>query len=311
MNLSAINLNLLISLKALLDEGNVTRAARLLNITQSGMSKNLAQLREMFNDPLLVRAGNTLVLTEKATALRSQLHSVLAGLDLLLSGERFSPTTCNRRFRIAVTDYVAEYILPDVLKTLVKEAPLLSVDIDIWKQGDVDRLADGTLDLASSIVDSAMEDLHHIRIGTDSFVCCMRAENPLAKSLSLESYSAADHAAVTSGGDKIRIIDAELSHLGKRRTVRFSAPLYGPVFEMMRRSDLVLTLPSHIAANLTAKYGLIIRPLPFPTRSFDYSVIWHKRQHFDASHQWFRKRLQEEIAQSHFSHQPPEGIPSK
>ncbi|MGM0564486.1 MAG: LysR family transcriptional regulator, partial [Pseudomonadota bacterium] len=55
MNIHQIDLNLLIYLDVLLRELNVTRAAAQLGITQPAMSNGLRRLRELFNDPLLVR----------------------------------------------------------------------------------------------------------------------------------------------------------------------------------------------------------------------------------------------------------------
>jgi len=304
MRLSSVNLNLLVALKALLDEVNVTRAAKRLNITQSGMSKNLAQLREIFGDPILVRTGNALMLTERAHELRAGVDAVLADVEGLLMGEAFNPVTCDRRFNLAVTDYVAEHILPDALEIVATEAPNIDVDITLWTQGDVRKLVDGSLDLVSSLVDESFEGLKTGLIGRDFFVCCMREGHPLENSLTLDAYCDAGHAAVTSGGDKVRVVDEFLARHGKSRHVHYSVPLYGPVLEMVRRTSLLTTIPMHIACNLRKRYGLTVRSLPFELPEFEYSVIWHERRDHDASHAWFRSRLLQEIRKSHFSRTP-------
>ena len=59
MNLSRlakIDLNLLVALHILIEEGSVSKAASKLSITQPAMSKTLGRLRETFDDPLLVEA---------------------------------------------------------------------------------------------------------------------------------------------------------------------------------------------------------------------------------------------------------------
>lgn len=89
--LSNINLNLLRSLHVLLDECHVSRAAERLHITQSAMSRQLAQLRELCGDPLLVRDGNRLVPTARALTLQSKLLGLLDEFEHLFSAPSFVP----------------------------------------------------------------------------------------------------------------------------------------------------------------------------------------------------------------------------
>lgn len=69
LNMRAVNLNLLPVLSALLEERNVTRAARRLGLTQPAVSNALAQLRGLLDDPILVRSGSRMVPTERALCL--------------------------------------------------------------------------------------------------------------------------------------------------------------------------------------------------------------------------------------------------
>lgn len=295
MPLSSVNLNLISALKALLDEANVTRAAKRLNVTQSAMSRNLAQLRELFADPLLVRVGNRLVLTERALELRSRVDSVLTEISSMVEGESFDPSTCSSLFRIATTDYVAERVIPDALANMHGEAPEIRVEVSTMGAGDFDRLADRSLDFVSCIMEDYMRGMEHETIGRDRFKCCMRADHPLREGLSLDDYCESLHAAVTGTGDKIRPVDNYLIKQGRKRRITFSAPLYGSVLEVVKRSDLLLTIPSHIAHNLSYRYGLTVVELPFELPEFEYSLLWHPCRNADAAHTWFRKRLMKEI----------------
>lgn len=309
VNLASINLNLLVALKALLDEGNVTRAATRLNITQSGMSKNLRQLRELFGDPLLVRSGNNFALTERAAELSLNLERILGEVTSLLDRSSFEPTECDRTFCFATSDYVAEYIFPSVLEAFRAAAPNISITLEMWDERLVSKLANGTIDLATSMLDSQYHNLHHGIVGRDQFACCMRKDHPLMKrggGLSLDEYCNLEHAVITGGGDKINIIDTELAKIGKRRSVRFSAPLYTTVCKVVRNSDFIATMPSHIASNLSPEFGMAWCALPFYIESFDYTTVWHERQHHDASHIWFRNMMLQQIQGSLYSHMAQE-----
>lgn len=129
MLLSQINLNLLRSLQVLLDECHVSRAAERLNITQSAVSRQLSQLRELCGDPLLVRDGNTLVPTPRALAIQGRLDDLLGEFESLLSDDVFDPKTWQQEFVISSSDYVAQYILPNVVSVMVEQAPKVNIAI--------------------------------------------------------------------------------------------------------------------------------------------------------------------------------------
>lgn len=306
MPLSSVNLNLITALKALLDEANVTRAAKRVNVTQSAMSKNLAQLRELFNDRLLVRAGSKFILTERALELQSGVDAVLADISHLIEGESFNPETCGNIFRISTTDYVAERVIPDALASINVEAPDIRIEVYTLTLGDARKLADRSLDFVSCIMDETVKGLQYATIGFDRFACCMRKGHPLQDQLDFDAYCEAPHAVVTGVGDKIRPVDNYLLRNGRTRRVTFSAPLYGSVLEVVKRSNVLLTIPSHIALNLSRQYGLAVVDLPFELPEFEYSLFWHQCREQDQSHAWFRSRLMQEICQLPFA-----GIPGQ
>ena len=64
------DMNLLVALDALLDEGSVVGAARRMNLSPAAMSRTLTRIREAVGDPILVRAGRGLVPTPKALELQ-------------------------------------------------------------------------------------------------------------------------------------------------------------------------------------------------------------------------------------------------
>src|SRR5258708_21556983 len=78
INLSRIDLNLLVVLETIVAEGGVSRAAARLNLTQPAVSHALGRLRVLFGDPLFVRRGRTLAptaLTKSLIEPRSEEHT--------------------------------------------------------------------------------------------------------------------------------------------------------------------------------------------------------------------------------------------
>ena len=84
IDIKKIDLNLLIILKVLLDEHNVTKASQKLNLSQSATSHALNRLRKMFNDPLLERSPSGMRPTARALALRESLEHILIDIKQLV-----------------------------------------------------------------------------------------------------------------------------------------------------------------------------------------------------------------------------------
>ncbi|MEE7547232.1 LysR family transcriptional regulator, partial [Xanthomonas sp. Kuri4-1] len=69
VNLRSLDLNLLVTLDALLAEHNVTRAAERLHLSQPSVSIHLGKLREALGDPLLLPGPRGMRPTARADAL--------------------------------------------------------------------------------------------------------------------------------------------------------------------------------------------------------------------------------------------------
>src|SRR4029079_2941838 len=127
--LSNFTLNLLLALDGLLSQRSVTAAAKRVRVTPSAMSHSLSELRELLDDPLLVRSGRGMVLTPRAEALVGPLHTLLLDAERLLQGGAgFDPATTERRFLIAATDSLTPLLLPPLLEVIAREAPGITLE---------------------------------------------------------------------------------------------------------------------------------------------------------------------------------------
>ncbi len=149
--LAAIDLNLLVVLRALLSERHVTRAAARLGLSQSATSHALSRLREMYEDPLLVRSGRTLQLTPRAARLLPTLERGLSDLQSAVDAEpEFHPRTAKRSFTLGMADYTQAVIMGPLLRRLAAEAP--DVDLSVVMFPNLRELVEsGGLDLALDV----------------------------------------------------------------------------------------------------------------------------------------------------------------
>ncbi|MFM5171665.1 LysR family transcriptional regulator [Aeromonas veronii] len=284
------NLNLLPTLKVLLETRNISRAAELLHLSQPSISKQLAQLRSEFDDELLVREGQRWLLTPRAELLAAQLADSLSALERLYEAPGFDPSRCERVFRLASSDYVAQHILPDICAALAKEAPLAALEYSLWDKRQLPQLWQSELDLVSTITEQVPEQIRGLHQGEDRLAVLMGRHHPLAgKTLSLDDYLAWPHLQVSGGGDKDSPVEQVLAPQGLSRRWFARVPFFQAAVEVLLRTDCLMTTPAHIAWQLSCGHELTFVDLPFATRDQQYHLLWHQRHHQDPAHRWFRE----------------------
>ncbi|MEV3844599.1 LysR family transcriptional regulator [Aeromonas veronii] len=302
------NLNLLPTLKVLLETRNISRAAELLHLSQPSISKQLAQLRSEFDDELLVREGQRWLLTPRAELLAAQLADSLGALERLYEAPGFDPSRCERVFRLASSDYVAQHILPDICAALAKEAPLAALEYSLWDKRQLPQLWQSELDLVSTITEQVPEQIRGLHQGEDRLAVLMGCHHPLAgKTLNLDDYLAWPHLQVSGGGDKDSPVEQVLAPQGLSRRWFARVPFFQAAVEVLLRTDCLMTTPAHIAWQLSCGHELTFVDLPFATRDQQYHLLWHQRHHQDPAHRWFRElaypflrdHLQRTVGESH------------
>src|SRR5882724_1745627 len=123
MNITTANLNLFVAFDALLTANSVSRAARLMGVTQSAMSNSLRHLRALFDDPLFLRSSHGIVPTPRARELSVPVREALRLLERTLSSRKFDPASSNRTFVLITSDYVEFVLLPRLLARVTPQAP--------------------------------------------------------------------------------------------------------------------------------------------------------------------------------------------
>lgn len=297
-----LNLNLLRALVVLLEARNVTQAAHQLHLTQSAMSRQLSQLRDYFSDPLLVREQNDYLLSAKAKQLFPKVQAILADVDSLKQ-ETFHPASCQRRFRFACTDYVAQFIFPAVINRLQREAPGIDLIYEVWKPEHITQLGHLPLDMASTTLSVLPEGLHSIYLGQDNPVCLMAADHPLKTSQTVSLTQLADYPFVrlNSGGDKDSFIDKLLENAGLSRRILFEVPFFSAAFEVVASNECLMILPEHIAHAAMQQGHLSYCPLDMTMPENHYHLCWHELHDKDPAHAWLRECIADEMSRSMYS----------
>jgi DNA-binding transcriptional LysR family regulator len=297
-----MDLNLLVYLDVLLTECNVSRAAVRLGITQPAMSNGLRRLRELFDDPLLVRTSKGMQPTERAEALQPAVREALSIIEQTVQPQaEFDPAASTRVFRIMASDYGEATLLPPLLRHLADAAP--GVALDILTPSDVSfaDLEQGRVDMAINRFDHMPNSFHQNTIWHDSFSCVFNQQHPLASNFNLETYLASRHIWVSKTGmgqgvginphESMRLgrVDETLSELGHERHIVVFTRHYGVAAMIAQEPNLVATLPTRLAQTLRGDDSLQIRQAPFMVPPFELKMIWSPLLHHNPGHQWFRR----------------------
>jgi DNA-binding transcriptional LysR family regulator len=290
-----IDLGLLTTLQALVEERSITRAAERVHLSQPAMSRAFDRLQELFNDELLVRTKQGYEPTLRALHLHAEIERLLPSLEGLLRGDDFDPATATDTFRIAATDYATSVVFPGFMERMTKLAPHVALEIFPFTDTVFRRLETNALDLALW-VNNAPNELRSQVLFHDRFACLVRLGHPIGRDrLTLERYLSFPHASVTLAEGRQGIIDDILDEKGLQRRVQLKIPYFASAAWTIEHSDMVLTVPKRLATRLTkiARIRAVEPPIEFA--EFRYIQVWHPRMDSDPAHQWLRRMFAEAV----------------
>jgi DNA-binding transcriptional LysR family regulator len=290
--LRRIDLNLLVTLQALLEEQNVTRAAERLHLAQPTVSVQLGRLRDVFDDPLLLPGPRGMRSTARADALREPLADALAALQRAVAPvQPFDPGQAALTWRIMASDFGETTVVLPALPALRQAAPSTRLAVVGLVPGQmVSQSERGAIDLAIHITSEAPPSLHHRPLFQERYVLAGRRDHPrLKRRPTLKQFCALDHVIVSpDGGGFHGNTDSALAHAGARRNVVLSVPHFLFLRSVLLRTDLVAMMPSRLVAQDPALKAV---PAPIEVPGFEMVMLWHERVHRDPAHHWLRERI--------------------
>ncbi|MBS1157600.1 MAG: LysR family transcription regulator protein [Proteobacteria bacterium] len=295
-SLRQLDLNLLVTLDALLIEHNVTRAAERLHLAQPTVSVQLARLRDFFGDPLLLPGPRGMRPTARADELREPLRQALAALaQAVTPSSPFDPAQSHQTWRAAAFDYSEFTVLMPALDGLRKAAPATRLAVIQTAPALVARKAEqGDIDLAFLIGAEAPPDLRRRSLFTERYVLAGRVGHPhLKRRPTLAQFCKLEHVIVSpDGGGFHGVTDMALAERGMTRQVALSVPHFLFLGAVLASTDLVAMVPSRLVHG-NAALQVVESPIEVP--GFEMLMLWHERVHRDPAHQWLRELIASSI----------------
>jgi DNA-binding transcriptional LysR family regulator len=290
------DLNLLPIAFVLYDELSVSRAARLLGMSQPAVSMALRRMREAFDDPLFIRVPSGVTPTPRAHAIIRLARPLIERLETdLLKADSFEPATATRAFTLALSDVGEMSFLPRLLEPMRREAPHCAIRTVSVTPGQLaHELEKGEVDVAVGYFPAlALKNFRQRRVSTHRFACLLRADHPFrADRLSPAHYLEAEHMVVREHGRSQEVLERFFKRRRIRRKVAVFSSHFLSVPFVVARSELIATVPYAVATQFASMAPeLAVALPPFDITGFDLKLHWHRRFDNEPRNRWLRDQV--------------------
>jgi DNA-binding transcriptional LysR family regulator len=287
--------NLLSILAVLLQTRSVSRAAKRLGLSQPTISRALSQLREILADPLLVRSGGRMTLTQRGVELAGPLEEWMGVTSTILQPPAFTPAALDRCFVIAASDYGVLSVISPVLPAIQAHAPGCRIEVSAYCEDMFQKLAAGEIDIIVHGFEPDTSIAYARPLFRDSQSIILRPDHPLAAGgipdVRLDEYLTWPHVAISigaSGYDHVRFC---LRARDAERQVLVRVPYFYAAADLIDGTDAILTMPTRAATTSAQRHGFVCLPAPQEIAGFDYWALVHERSVRDPATQWVLDRL--------------------
>jgi DNA-binding transcriptional LysR family regulator len=303
--LASLDLNLLLALRELLRERNVTRAAERVGVTQPAASAALSRLRRHFGDELLVRAKGGYVLSPLAVQLERQVEEVCSAAEqLFATGAEFNPVTSLREFTLLAADYTIAVLGERLSRMIAQAAPRASLHIRLVRESlAVDmphlvRFVDGIV--APPVSPRAHPHLRSADLFTDRWVCVVSAGSPAAEAGQLALADLAKLSWVVpyhreQPGDAavppVPPVPRQLALLGIRPRVTVRVESYQAVPHFIAGTGRIALMQERLVRQSADRLDLRVLECPGEPEPIVESLWWHEDCERDPAHAWFREAI--------------------
>jgi DNA-binding transcriptional LysR family regulator len=291
VNLSSIDLNLLVALEALISETHVGRAGRKIGLSQPATSHALKRLRDLLSDPLLIRVGSKMELTPRAVGLREPLVETLQRVQTILVADSFEPQRSSRRFSVMMQDHIGHLVVPALVTRVHSDAPGVRFDVLPWQSpGSIKLERFRAIDLLLSCSINEIAGFQRETLFTETEVTVVRKGHPSSLQMkNLKAFLNSKHVAVVGRGLTEDPVDSWLREEGLTRQIVLRVPSYLQALQAVSQTDLVAFVPRRLAESLARSLSLALLRPPIDPGAYQEYLFYPRRAFQDPASIWLRK----------------------
>jgi DNA-binding transcriptional LysR family regulator len=294
MNLRRIDLNLLTVFDAVMQEGNLTRAANKIGMSQPAVSDAVSRLRHVLKDELFIRTSHGMKPTPRAQQYAGQVKRILDLVTLMLSEtESFDVVTSERVFNLVLGDYGELVILPALMQYLDDMQAGISVNVLSQHRPALEEsLRTGAVDFIVTpepIVDPAVKSE---LVTTEKLVSMVRRDHPqIRDAMTLEQFVALRHVVLEWPDDRGSMVDQRLRAEGMQRNCHMRVHSFFDMPRVVASTDMVCSIPSQMAYHFATSHKLTSFPIPLQEIDVHLYLNWYSSFDSDPGIQWLKSAI--------------------
>ena len=302
IDLSRIDLNLLVLFEVINEERQVARAAQRLRLSPSAVSHGLGRLRAQLNDPLFLKTPKGVSPTDRALSLAAPIAEILSRVrNVVATATPFDPATSTRRFIIGSPDGSAIVPLAALLRELATHAPGIDIGTrQIMPNSSAGRpweavyraLDEHSVDIAAVTFGDIPPRFVSRPLYRERFVVAVRKGHPFLADPSLTAYCAAHHVVVSTTADPATVLGDRLAEKGLSRRVLLTVPHFIVALATIAETDLIGTVPESLVRAYADRLGLVAAPAPFEQGGSDVQLVVPRVSLMDAGLAWLVGRIE-------------------
>lgn len=299
MHFKGLDLNLLVVLDALLEEQSVTKAAERVHVSQPAVSAALAKLRQHTGDELLQKVGRDFQLTPRAKSMIKPVKEILFQIDSTIhTASEFDPFLSERTFKIAMSSYSAEVLMPGLARKLATSYSGIACVVEEIYSESLARVKKGVIDCCITFQQTkylnpreSIEDLSITHAFSDEWMLIASAGNGLVtETMSYEDFCALRYVETRLGGILPSFVETTLERQNSRPRASMSVPSFELAITSVINSDCVAVVPSLLVDDHLHSSLKMFKP-PFEMPTLEEFLVWHSRNDLDPGHMWFRELI--------------------
>lgn len=299
MHFKGLDLNLLVTLDALLEEQSVTRTAQRVHVSQPAVSAALAKLRQHTGDELLVKVGRDFQLTPRAQTMVKPLKEILIQIDsLIYTGSEFDPSLTDRTFNIAMSSYAAEVLMPGLIEEITTTYPGISCVVEEISEESLARVKTDSIDCCITFQQTkilnpteSIEELSFKHVFSDEWMLIAAIGNDrVTETMSYEDFCALPYIETRLRPNLYSFVERTLDHQNLRPRASLSVPSFELAITSVMNSDSVAVIPAMLVDDRLRPFLKVFKP-PFEIAAIAENLVWHSRNDADPGHTWFRELI--------------------
>ena len=289
INLGRIDLNLLVTFEALMDERSVVGAADRLGKTASAVSHALARLREQLGDPLMVKVGGRMQPSPFALRLIEDVRPILRNLRRVITPPPpFDPNASDRVFRIAMPAVTP--LMAAVFERVDATAPGVGLEWLPATEKAAAGVLDGEIDIAYLGSDIVLPDgIKHIEMAPIVRMVFAREGHPALDRWDMAAWLKWPHVMVSMVNSTRHTTEAALREAGLARRIGARIPDFAGVAPLLARTNMLATTSPVLIAHDMDTYGLRALAPPMALPDLACRLFWSARLANDPGSRWIRQ----------------------